>query len=474
MSTTVRGRPQKPIVDEILDVLSNVLFPVGVFCVWAAATTIGTIIDQNQTADHYYAEYPAPVANLIVRLHLDGVFHSVPYIALVVLLLISMTVCTFRRVIPKRFPPDRAVPIDHFALHASFSTSQPREDAARASDSYLRKRGFVIRTQEIDGAHWTFAHSRKWARYGVLIAHLGFVVLCLGVFLGWRYGYRGAIQVFEGQTLAIEHTPVQLTLDKFTAEFEPVRTPTGVLYQASKFESDVTVAGPNDHAAPKIIVNHPYVTSGGVYIYQASYGFAGRMAVTHNGRAVALDGTQRLMPQDELLFPGTSRGFQYMTMAGPSDPSQVPPGAPLPAHDEYIFWAFHDNIPTTDKPIFLPVGKSVDVGDGYRLTALSPIAWSGLTYRSDPGESFVGAGVAILIAGFVISLFFLPVKLYARIRDGVPGTLADVAVTTTKGNAMYEDEFADLVAGWRSVLSADAPTLTAHAQPGVKAVNANV
>jgi cytochrome c biogenesis protein len=473
MSTAVRGRPPKPIVDEILDVLSNVLFPVGVFCVWAAATTVGTIIDQNQTPDHYYAEYPAPVANLVVRLHLDGVFHSVPYIALVVLLLISMTVCTFRRVIPKRFPPDRAVPIDHFALHAHVSTPKPKEEAMRASDLYLRKRGFVVRTQEIDGAHWTFAHSRKWARYGVLIAHLGFVVLCLGVFLGWRYGYRGTLQVFEGQTVAIEHTPLQLTLDKFTAEFEPVRTPTGIFYQASKFESDVTVAGPDDHAAPNIIVNHPYVTSAGVYIYQASYGFAGRMTVTRNGKPVTLDGAQRLMPQDELLFPGTSRGFQYMTMAGPSDPSQVPPGVPLPARDEYVFWAFHDNIPTTDRPIFLPVGKSVDVGDGYRLTALSPIAWSGLTYRSDPGESFVGAGVAILIAGFVISLFFLPVKLYARIRDGAPGALADVAVTTTKGNAMYEDEFADLVAGWRSALSTEASPQTAHAQPSPDAVNAH-
>src|SRR5450631_4362897 len=110
---------QKRFTDELLDVLSNVLFPVAVFCVWAAATTVGTLIDQNQTPDHYYQEYPSAVANLVIRLHLDGVFHSVPYISLVVLLLVSMSVCTFRRVIPKRFPADRAVPIDHFALHAS-------------------------------------------------------------------------------------------------------------------------------------------------------------------------------------------------------------------------------------------------------------------------------------------------------------------------------------------------------------------
>ena len=473
MSTAARARrQQKPFLDEILDVLSNVLFPVGVFIVWAAATTVGTIIDQNQTPDHYYSEYPAPVANLVVRLHLDGVFHSVPYISLVVLLLVSMAVCTFRRVIPKRFPPDRAVPIDHFALHASADASLPLADAAQASDAYLRKRGFAIRTQEIDGAHWTFAHSRKWARYGVLVAHLGFFVLCVGIFLGWKYGYRGALQVFEGQTVAIEHTPLQLTLNKFTAAFEPVRTPNGVFFQASKFESDVAIAGPDDHASPSILVNHPFMTSAGVYIYQASYGFAGRLAVTRDGRPIAIDGTQRLMPQDEILFPGTSRGIQYMTMAGPSDPSTLPAGIPLPAHDEYVFWAFHDNIPTTDKPIILPVGKSIDLGDGYRVTALSPVAWSGLTYRRDPGEGFVAAGVSILIAGFVISLFFLPVKLYARIRQGEAGARADVAVTTTKGNAMYEDEFSDLTAGWRRALT-ETPQARAEARRGADAVNAH-
>jgi len=462
MSTARR----RSFIDELLDVLSNVLFPVAVFCVWAAATTVGTLIDQNQTPDHYYQEYPSAVANLVIRLHLDGVFHSVPYISLVVLLLVSMSVCTFRRVIPKRFPADRAVPIEHFALRASANVAGTQAAAAAASDAYFRQHGFNVRTQEIDGAHWAFAHRQKWARYGVLVAHLGFFVLCIGIFLGWKFGIRGQLMAFDGQTIAVTQTPLQLTLRKFTATFEPVQTPTGTFYQASNFQSDVALAGPDDNAAPSVTVNHPYVTHDGVYIYQASYGFAGRLAVTRNGKPVEVDGSQRLMPQDEVLFPGTSRGVQFMTMAGPSDPSQLPPGVRLPKTDEYVFWAFHDNIPTTDKPIILPVGKSVDVGDGYKVTALTPIAWSGMTYRRDPGEDYVGLGVAILIAGFVMSLFFLPVKLYARVRRSASGVEADVAVTTTKGNAMYEDDFAALAAGWREALAKSA------APDDVKPVNA--
>jgi cytochrome c biogenesis protein len=89
-----------PLIDEVLNLLSNVMFPVVVFLIWAVATTIGTIVDQNQPVQHYYDEYPLALANAVVRLHFTNVFHSVPYISLVVLLLLSMSVCTFRRVIP--------------------------------------------------------------------------------------------------------------------------------------------------------------------------------------------------------------------------------------------------------------------------------------------------------------------------------------------------------------------------------------
>jgi hypothetical protein len=46
-----------------------------------------------------------------------------------------------------------------------------------------------------------------------------------------------------------------------------------------------------------------------------------------------------------------------------------------------------------------------------------------------------------------MALFFMPIKLYARVRRGAGVTLVDIAATTTKGNAMYEDDFATLVDG---------------------------
>jgi cytochrome c biogenesis protein len=441
-------RPAKPFVDELLDVLSNVLFPVVVFLVWAVMTAIGTIVDQGKEPQAYYDMYPPYVANMVLRLHLDTILHSIPYFSLIVLLLVSMSVCTFRRVIPKRFPKDRAVPIENFGLHGHIAANATRDDAAGNAQSYLRSRGFGTRTQEIDGTRWIFGDKHTWARYGVLVAHLGFAVIAFGVFLGWLAGFKGELQIFNGESAAVPERPgLSVHLDRFTAQFEPVDTPNGVFFQAAKFQSDVTVDESGALHQANIIVNHPYKTQTGVYFYQASYGFGGRFDLKRHGLPVRLAGTGRLMPQDQVFLPGTSREIEYMTLLGPSDPSQVPVGVPLPKTNEYALWLVHDNVPTTDKPLLVPVGKTIDVGDGYTLTALPPVPWTGLTYQLDPGEGWVGLGAAILVGGFVMALFFVPIKLYVRVRQGADASTIDVAATTTKGNAIYEAEFQNLLAG---------------------------
>ncbi len=455
--TTQRSPQQasEPLLEEILNLLSNVMFPVVIFLIWSAMTTVGTIVDQNQPEQHYYDTYPLPIANAVVRLHLTSIYHSVPYISLVVLLLLSMSVCTFRRVIPKRFPKDRAVPIGNFGLHAQAAGGADASATAEAAARYLRSRGFALRSQEIDGARWIFGDKQKWARYGVLVAHLGFAVIAFGVFLGWMRGFSGQTVLYKGETAVVAPANLRLTLDKFTAQFVPVQTPSGVTYQAQKFQSDVTFEDASGTVArTNILVNHPHVTPSGVYFYQASYSFAGHLQVSKGGKVLALPGTEgRLQPQDAIFLPGTSRAIEYGTLLGPTDPSQTPPGVALPAHDEYALWVFHDNIPTTNRPVLLPVGSSIDVGDGYRVTALPPTPSTGLTYRFDPGQDWVGLGCIILVTGFVMALFFVPVKLYVKVSAEGSASAVEVAATTTKGNAIYEDEFAALTAGLQRAIA---------------------
>jgi hypothetical protein len=52
-----------------------------------------------------------------------------------------------------------------------------------------------------------------------------------------------------------------------------------------------------------------------------------------------------------------------------------------------------------------------------------------------------------------MALFFMPIKLYARVRSAERGAVVDIAATTTKGNAIYEDDFGALVKGLQERLS---------------------
>ena len=47
-------------------------------------------------------------------------YHSPWYVGIIGLILLSLTVCTFKRVIPARLPPLRPVKIDKIPLHATF------------------------------------------------------------------------------------------------------------------------------------------------------------------------------------------------------------------------------------------------------------------------------------------------------------------------------------------------------------------
>jgi hypothetical protein len=51
-----------------------------------------------------------------------------------------------------------------------------------------------------------------------------------------------------------------------------------------------------------------------------------------------------------------------------------------------------------------------------------------------------------------MALFFVPVKLYAKIGAEGESTSVEVAATTTKGNATYQDEFTSLTEGLRRAL----------------------
>jgi cytochrome c biogenesis protein ResB len=142
---------------DFVRTFGNVLFAVSLFVVWGLLTLVGVVVDQGQDPSSYFQSYAAPIARAILRLNFDNVYHSPWYVGIIGLILLSLAVCTFKRVIPARLPPLHPVSVDKIPLHASFDVDGEVGDVlrrARLADAraVLRRHRMELRGQGQLGA----------------------------------------------------------------------------------------------------------------------------------------------------------------------------------------------------------------------------------------------------------------------------------------------------------------------------------
>ncbi len=431
-------------LDELLGQLSNFWFGMSLLAVWGVMTLIGVVVDQGKDPSFYQTNYAPPLARLVLRLHLDNIYHSPAYLGIVGLILACMTLATFWRVIPTRLPPLRAVKIDAIPLNASVVVSGDESNVRDRVESFFAGRGWLVRKRELGGTEWTFADKHNWARRGVLVAHVGFVIIAAGTTLYWAFGYSGQTVVVSGDTVRIPENGTRFKLDRFAYRIDPIRTRSGIVYQPIDYVSTVDVASRDRPAQRSVLrVNHPLDVDGTSY-YQASYGFAVAFDVTRNGRPVPGAPTAPLKEGEGVAIGDGGRSIRYTKFVGTigtgntigSDPRPNAPGVLIDVFDG------DQNIGS----VLVPLGRSIDVGSGYRLGVGRYTLYSGIQYRHDPGIPLVGAGAFVLLAGLCMSFYFLPARLYVRVDGAERRWRIGIAATTVKGYDIYEEQFGALVA----------------------------
>jgi len=434
----------RDLYEDFVRTFGNVLFAVCLFLVWGVLTLIGVIVEQGLEPSAYFDSYAAPVARAIVRLGFDNIYHSYWYVGIIGLILLSLAVCTFKRVIPARLPPLRPVKIDKIPLNAQVAVARPVAEVRAKVEAFFRKRGWQVRDRTFEGAEWIFADKFNWARRGVLVAHLGFVIIAAGATIYWARGFAGESAIVTGQTFEVPRTHALIRLDSFAYKIQPIATKSGMVYQPIDYVSNVTVTGVD--GVPKhetIRVNQPIDIDGTLY-YQASYGFAMRFDVTHNGARVGPLSDRTLMEGEALEIPGTQKSVQYARFVPTVDRVTGQPGPDPRVNDPAVVLdVFNGNAPVG--AALVPLQTWIDLGGGWRIVPHRYLMYTGLQYRYDPGAVLVGVGAFVLLAGLVIAFYFLPARLYVRVDETEDGTsTVGVAATTVKGYDIYERQFAEL------------------------------
>ncbi|HTD34814.1 MAG TPA: cytochrome c biogenesis protein ResB, partial [Candidatus Elarobacter sp.] len=282
---------------DLVALFAHVPFGVSLLALWAFLTLIGVVIEQGKDPSFYASEYAPPIARLIARLDLANIYHSPAYIGVLGLILCSMAAATFTKVIPRRIPRLNPVKIDAIPLHASVRVAGDAETVRERVGAFFAERGWQVRKREFGGAEWTFADKNNWARRGVLVAHVGFVIIAIGTTIYWAKGYSGQFAVLSGQTATIPENGVRVDLERFAYRIDPIRTKAGLVYQPIDYVSNARVTTPDGKTHEAVIrVNQPY-DAAGTLIYQATYGFAIDFRLTKDGKPVP--GPDHLLKEGE-------------------------------------------------------------------------------------------------------------------------------------------------------------------------------
>ncbi|HEY6326897.1 MAG TPA: cytochrome c biogenesis protein ResB [Candidatus Cybelea sp.] len=430
---------------DFVRTFGNVLFAVSLFVVWGVLTLIGVVVDQGQDPASYMQAYAAPIARAIVRLDFDNVYHSPWYVGIIGLILLSLAVCTFKRVIPARLPPLRPVNVQNIPLHATFEVAGAAGEVRRRLEEFFASRGWRIRERTFGGVEWSFADKHDWARRGVLVAHAGFVTIAAGTTLYWARGFSGEMAILRGQTAQVAQTHALIRLDDFQYRIAPIMTKSGMVYQPVDYVSRVTVTG-ND-GLPKhmtVRVNHPIDVDGTLY-YQASYGFGMRFLVARNGKREAGLSDRTYVEGESFDLPGTQRTVLYDRFAPTVDKQSGMPTADPRVNDPAAVLGV-SQAGTALGEALVPLRTWIDLGGGWRLVPERYVLYSGFQYRNDPGVPLVGIGAFVLLAGLVISFYLLPARIYLRVDEAGPQrSRVGAAATTVKGYDVFQGEFSRLM-----------------------------
>lgn len=414
----------------------------------AVLSITGTFIPQGNPEEFYIHKYPI-VGKYLTALDFHQLYSSIWFRGLLVILCLNIIVCsidrlsrTWRIIFPgkKGVNPER---IRKAKGMIKFSCQTSCEDMVRAAEILLSTGKGKSEARQLDGESFIFAESGRWTRLGVYVVHLSVILLLAGGLVGSIYGYRGNMNIAEGEkesevSLGAKQSvtlPFSVRCDDFDVSFYESGMP-------KEFRSKITIIENEKEVLSKdVLVNSP-LRHQGLSFFQSSYGVAGASEIkleiiAKNGKThektVNIGDTVEV---PDGLGSFTVSGFEdtfhvkghtlkevftcFMTENGqPSDVFIIP--ASMPGFDKMRGRDFYVNVKEYKK-----------------------VWYTGLQVTKDPGVPLVYSGFILMIVGCVISFFMAHRQFGIFVRPEGTGCTVIVCGVSSKKNPMLEEIVKDM------------------------------
>lgn len=246
----------------------------------------GSVIPQGREAGFYQYTYEK-LGEIIIILHLDNVFSSFYFIALLALLCINLIFCSILRVqnIAKQTHIIEAL------LQKTPIRSYPQ--SRESFEETLKSHGFRFKSS----GKQNYCYKRFLGHWGSFLTHLSLLLILL---LGGAMIYFSEVQDFHilpGESEILADSSV-IYVDEFQIADEQglpdYRTLIRVKDKHGALSEQVEMS-----------VNNPF-SFGGYTLYQQSYAIAGNIMITNNNQE-----QQLLLTEQVFLSPDGKNGFVY-------------------------------------------------------------------------------------------------------------------------------------------------------------------
>ncbi len=463
----------------VWDFFTSLKLTVVLLIILALVSIIGTVVDQTNPDKNMkmlidmFGPASAPgVLNFLVKSGLTNMYHSWWFVGLLIMLSANITVCTLERLprvlhmVFRQQEPITDEALRTIPLKREFKAKGDIEAAKQQVSSAMKACGFSPKQAESGGVFHFFAETGKYSRLGVYITHISVIIIFVGALIGSFWGYKGYVQISEGQSIdkvdlinrpLLRHfgnsVPLdfQVRCDKFVLK----------MYEGSQMPSDylstLTVLDGGKEVDHKTIrVNDPLEYKS-IRFFQSSYGVAPGMA-TLVLRVTPKGGQGQVRDYDLLRDkPVEIQGSDYtMVMAEVAPDVAVGPNNQLIAQSDQFKGHAAAIIKFFDK-----TGKQVDMSAIVNDAPNSqpehvPYTFSIMNYRGpyytglqvtyDPGVLVVWLGCITMVLGILVAFFTYHKRVWARVVRGDKGqAVVTVAGISNKNRHAFEGEFKKLV-----------------------------
>jgi cytochrome c biogenesis protein len=386
--------------------------------------------------------------DVMERLQLFHVFTSTPFTIALLVLAVSILLCTLDRT-PRLWQQSATIrvvqPGAYFDPRLPDRVSiAPGEGLtpATVADALRRHRFSVRRQTGADGLEYVYGDRNRWTKLATLVSHLGLILFLVAGLVTARFGDEQGLVVAEGDTLTVQPigTPGLLLVEN--RGFEAPGMETGV---PTDFTTDLAVFQDGALLAEKVIrVNDP-LSAGGYTFHQNGFGPAPDLLLRSTvddsilwSGPVPLTEALNDRPVGALPVPGKSFGLRLFLDRSPEGVGAL---VVLP-------YAVRSTLPdgTPDMvfgdPVYVVRGDPVDMG-GLDMTIQIQgfTEYTLLIAKRDPGAPIVWLAFATLLLGLAITFYLPRRRVWARLRSD--GTL-DV-VGRSDRQVDFDREFGSLV-----------------------------